>query len=154
MTGKQSCFKLQFKLLLILCGTVSFKGLSQLRIDMETKQTNRMVRIKNKQVNEISARVTGTPTNLARTLPLYQYLPKLLLLLLLSLFVAQFKSAGYIFSFMSSLSLSLRSAAQLSVNYSFAQRRKVIRPDGRERDSKVTTTTTYSHRAFQIISFD
>lgn len=30
---------------------------------METKQTNRMVRIKNKQVNEISARVTGTPTN-------------------------------------------------------------------------------------------
>lgn len=137
MTGRQSCFKLQFKLLMMLCGTVSFKGLSQLRIDMETKQTNRMVRIKNKQVNEISARVTGTPTNLARTSPLYQYLPKLLLLLLLlSLFVAQFKSAGNIFSFMSSssLSLSLRSAAQLSVNYSFAPRRKVIRPDGRERE--------------------
>lgn len=124
---------------------------------METKQTNRMVRIKNKQVNEISARVTGTPTNLARTLPLYQYLLKLLLLLLLlSLFVAQFKSAGNIFSFMSSLSLSLslRSAAQLSVNYSFAPRRKVICPDEGERRSKVTTTTTYSHRAFQIISFD
>lgn len=44
----------------MLCGTVSFKGLSQLEFDMETKQTNRMVRIKNKQVNEISARVTGT----------------------------------------------------------------------------------------------